>query len=262
MTNKMKVVIFAGGLGTRISEESQYRPKPMIEVCGKPLLHHILSHYSHYGFNDFIICLGYKSEFIKEYFSNISLHNSNVTFDLPNGTFEVHEKAKLDWKVTLLDTGLQTMTGGRLLRVKDYMDDDNDSFMLTYGDGLSNVDINKLIGFHQSHSKLATVTAVRPIARFGSLGINKHNVVERFKEKEQEDAGWINGGFFVLNKKVFDYLDDDQTVLEERPLELLSEQNQLHAFKHSGFWHPCDTLRDKVFLDSHSEDNAPWKDFK
>ena len=262
MNNKMKVVIFAGGFGTRISEESQYKPKPMIEVCGKPLLHHILSHYSHYGYNDFIVCLGYKSEYIKEYFSNISLHNSNITFDLSKATLKVHEKTKLDWKVTLVETGLETMTGGRLLRVRDYIDDENDSFMLTYGDGLANVSISKLIAFHNNHGKLATVTADRPMARFGSLGINENNVVKRFKEKEQEDAGWINGGFFVLNKKVFDYLNDDTTVWEEQPLELLSEQNELHAFKHNGFWHPCDTLRDKLFLDSHLESNAPWKNFK
>jgi glucose-1-phosphate cytidylyltransferase len=261
MKDKMKVVIFAGGMGTRISEESQFKPKPMIEICGKPILHHILSHYSHFGFNDFIICLGYKSEYIKEYFSNITLHNSNATFNLADGTYEVHEKVKLDWKVTLVETGQKTMTGGRLLRIKDYLDDENDSFMLTYGDGLSNVNINELTEFHENHSKLATVTAVRPMARFGSLGIDNNNLVERFKEKEQEDAGWINGGFFVLNKKIFDYLGDDQTVWEEGPLETLSKNNQLFAYKHYGFWHPCDTLRDKIFLDSYSYGNAPWKDF-
>ena len=259
MTNKMKVVIFAGGLGTRISEESQYRPKPMIEVCGKPLLHHILSHYSHYGFNDFIICLGYKGEFIKEYFSNISLHNSNVTFDLPNGTFEVHEKAKLDWKVTLLDTGLQTMTGGRLLRVKDYMDDDNDSFMLTYGDGLSNVDLNALVKFHKSHGKMVTVTAVHPTARFGELEI-QDGKVNSFLEKPQTGHDWINGGYFVIEPSFFDLIENDETVLEHDPLEKAAAMGELMAYKHHGFWQCMDTKRDRDMLeDLWKEDLALWK---
>lgn len=253
----MKVVIFAGGFGTRISEESHLKPKPMIEIGGKPILWHILKIYSHYGYNDFVICLGYKGYMIKEYFAHYFLHESDVTFDFANNEQIIHHIHAEPWKVTLVDTGLHTMTGGRLKRVKEYLN--NEPFMLTYGDGVSNVNINELVEFHQQHGKLATVTTVQPLGRFGALDINDTSV-NGFMEKPKGDMGWINGGFFVLNPEVIDYIDDDGTIFEESPLQGLIHDQELQAYKHDGFWYPMDTLRDNKFLEKEWESgNAAWK---
>jgi glucose-1-phosphate cytidylyltransferase len=253
----MKTVILAGGLGTRISEESHLKPKPMIEVGGKPILWHIMKIYSAYGIDDFIICCGYKGYMIKEYFANYFLHMSDVTFEMSCNRMEVHNHNCEPWRVTLVDTGEHTMTGGRIRRVREYLGDED--FCCTYGDGVSNVDIGRLIQFHRRHGGLATLTSVGPPGRFGALDINEHKVVS-FKEKPAGDGGLINGGFFVLSPKVVDYIDGDQTVWERGPLERLAEEGNLSAYRHDGFWHPMDTLRDKVLLEElWGSGQAPWK---
>ncbi|MBU5355397.1 glucose-1-phosphate cytidylyltransferase [Paenibacillus barcinonensis] len=257
----MKVVIFAGGFGTRISEESHLKPKPMIEIGGKPILWHILKIYSHFGFNDFIICLGYKGYIIKEYFAHYFLHESDVTFDFTTNQQVIHHIHAEPWKVTLVNTGLETMTGGRLKRVKEYLN--NEPFMLTYGDGVSDVNIRDLVNFHHSHGRLATVTTVQPNGRFGALDLDESSNVLGFKEKPKGDVGWINGGFFVLNPEVIDYIDGDHTVFEEGPLKQLAMDEQLQAFKHHGFWQPMDTLRDNRFLEKEwDKGNPAWKVWK
>ena len=254
----MKVVLLAGGLGTRISEETSTRPKPMVEIGGKPILWHIMKIYSHYGFNDFVVCLGYKGYVIKEYFANYFLHTSDVTFDMANNKMEVHQNYAEPWQVTLVDTGADTMTGGRLKRVKDYVG--NETFMMTYGDGVSNVDIAELVKFHKSHGKQATLTATQPSGRFGAININNQEEVTSFQEKPAGDGSWINGGFFVLEPSVFQYLDGDDTIWERKPLESLAASNQLSAYKHNNFWQPMDTLRDKNHLEElWATGNAPWK---
>jgi glucose-1-phosphate cytidylyltransferase len=252
----MKVVLLAGGLGTRISEESHLRPKPMIEIGGKPILWHIMKIYSHYGLNEFVVCCGYKGYMIKEYFANYFLHMSDVTFDMKNNKMEIHQNSSEPWKVTLVDTGESTMTGGRIKRVKDYLDGD---FCLTYGDGVADINIPELLKFHKSHGGLATLTATQPPGRFGALSI-QGTQVKSFQEKPVGDRNWINGGFFVLNKKVIDLIDGDQTIWEQGPVETLSHQNQMHAYLHHGFWRPMDTLRDKTYLEELWEKGkAPWK---
>jgi len=254
----MKAVILAGGLGTRISEETNVRPKPMVEVGGKPLLWHIMKIYSHHGINDFIVCCGYKGYIIKEYFANYFLHMSDVTFDIRQNRMETHQQYGEHWKVTLVDTGETTMTGGRLGRIRNYLADE-DAFCMTYGDGVSDVDVTSLIDFHRSHGQLATLTATYPPGRFGALDM-EGNLVASFKEKPKGDGGMINGGFFVLSKKVLDLIEGDQTVWEREPLERLAESQQLAAFRHEGFWQPMDTLRDKTYLEElWQTGNAPWK---
>jgi glucose-1-phosphate cytidylyltransferase len=253
---KMKAVILAGGLGTRISEESVSRPKPMIEVGGRPILWHIMKMYSSHHINDFVICCGYKGYLIKEYFANYFLHMSDVTIDMTNNSIEVHNKKAEPWRVTLIDTGELTQTGGRLKRVADYIDDD---FCMTYGDGVGSVDISSLVKFHQSHGKLATMTAVQPPGRFGALEVDGTQI-NSFLEKPQGDGGWINGGFFVLNPKVLELISGDETLWEKQPLEQLARQGQLQSFFHTGFWQPMDTLRDKGHLEAlWAAGNAPWK---
>lgn len=253
----MKAVILAGGFGTRISEETISRPKPMIEIGSKPILWHIMKIYSHYGINDFIICCGYKGYVIKEYFANYLLHMSDVTFDLKENKLDINKKFTEPWKVTLVDTGSDTMTGGRLKKIKDYIS--NETFCFTYGDGLSNVNISKLIDFHKKQNTLSTVTAVQQPGRFGILDF-KNNEVKGFKEKPEGDGNWINGGFFVLEPKVFDFIENDSTVWEKEPMEKLASSGQLSAFKHTGFWHPIDTLRDKTYIENLWNTNkAPWK---
>jgi len=251
----MKAVILAGGLGTRISEETHSIPKPMIEIGSKPILWHIMKLYSFYGINEFIICCGYKGYVIKEYFANYFLHNSDVTFDLDQNDIIVHHQRSEPWKVTLVDTGYSSMTGGRIKRIKDYIDND---FCLTYGDGLSDVNIADLISFHKKEGKLATLTAVSPPGRFGALELSG-NIVKNFKEKPQGDNMFINGGFFVLSKKIFDYIDGDETIWEAEPLENIAKDNQLSAFIHNGFWQPMDTLRDKKLLENLWNNSPPWK---
>ncbi|MGH8476734.1 MAG: glucose-1-phosphate cytidylyltransferase [Methylococcales bacterium] len=253
----MKVVILAGGLGTRISEESHLKPKPMIEIGGKPILWHILKIYSHYGINEFVICLGYKGYVIKEYFANYFLHMSDVSFDLANNRMEVHEKHAEPWRVTLIDTGETTMTGGRLKRVRNYLDDQ--PFCFTYGDGLSNLRIDKLIEFHRQHGKLATVTAIRLPGRYGSLKLDGP-LVQGIREKPAGDGAWINGGFFVLNPQAVDAIEGDASSWEVGPLEGFAHQNQLVAYQHTGFWQAMDTLRDKNQLEElWNSGQAPWK---
>jgi len=254
----MKAVILAGGLGTRLSEETSTRPKPMVEVGGKPILWHIMKIYSSHGINDFVICCGYKGYVIKEYFANYFLHMSDVTFDMRNNKMYLHNERAEPWNVTLIDTGDNSMTGGRLLRVADYLKDE-DAFCFTYGDGLSNVDIAATLAFHQSHGKLATLTATYPPGRFGALDMVQGKVLN-FKEKPKGDGGMINGGFFVLSPKVLNYLVDESTVWEQEPLMKLAEEGELMAFEHHGFWQPMDTLRDKIYLEELWEANrAPWK---
>ena len=254
----MKVVILAGGLGTRLSEETVARPKPMVEIGGKPILWHIMKLYSHYGHNDFIICLGYKGYVIKEYFANYFLHTSDVTFDIVHNKMEVHQKYAEPWKVTLIDTGDQTMTGGRVKRIQSYMN--GEPFLLTYGDGVADVNIAQLIAFHRAHHKHVTVTATQPIGRFGALTLEKDNVVRSFMEKPVGDGGWINGGFFVMQPDVFRYIADDSTTLEREPMEKLAGEGELVAYKHHGFWQAMDTLRDKNHLeDLWVSNKAPWK---
>lgn len=255
----LKVVLLAGGLGTRISEESMLKPKPMIEIGGKPILWHIMKLYSHYGFNDFVILLGYKSYVIKEYFANYFLHQSDVTIDLKNNGMEIHNNSSEPWKVTLLDTGLSTMTGGRIKRAQKFIGDE--SFMLTYGDGVSDIDIKNLVEFHRTHDGAVTMTSVQPEGRFGALDIEKDGQVSNFVEKPKGDGHWINAGFFVCDSKVFDYLKDgDSTIFEQAPLKNLAKDGEINAYKHTGFWKPMDTLRDKNNLNEmYDEDRAPWK---
>ncbi len=253
----MKAVILAGGFGTRISEETDFRPKPMIEIGGKPILWHIMKFYTYYGITDFVVCLGYKGYYIKEYFSNYFLHMSDVTFDMWKNKMDVHTHHCEPWKVTLLDTGLNAMTGGRLKHVAPYLDDK--PFCFTYGDGLSDVNIDELVNAHKKQGVLATMTAVQPPARFGVLDI-EGSKVNCFEEKPQSEGGWINGGFFVLDPKVIDYIEDDKTIWEREPLERLAAEGQLHAYKHQGFWQAMDTLRDKNKLEKlWASGKAPWK---
>ena len=253
----MKAVILAGGLGTRISEETQNRPKPLIEIGGMPILWHIMKTYSSHGISDFVICCGYKGYMIKEYFANYFLHMSDVTFDLKNNEMNVHRKSAESWNITLVDTGINTMTGGRLKKIQKYVD--NETFCFTYGDGLANISIRELIEFHKNNNTLATVTAVQPPARFGALELDGNKVVS-FKEKPPGDGNWINGGYFILEPTVFDYVEGDSTVWEKEPVENLSKNNQLSAYRHSGFWQPLDTLRDKNKLeDLWSSGSPPWK---
>jgi glucose-1-phosphate cytidylyltransferase len=254
----MKAVILAGGLGTRISEETDHKPKPMIEIGEKPILWHIMKIYSSYGINDFIVCCGYKGYVIKEFFANYFLHTSNVTFDLSSNSLDYHESNAEPWKVTLVDTGYSTMTGGRLLRVKKYLDE-CETFCLTYGDGLADIDISKLLDFHRSHGKVVTLTATTPPGRFGALEIVNSRIT-RFIEKPAGSEGRINGGFFVCNPGIFKFIDGDETILEREPLERLAEASELMAFEHNGFWQPMDTLRDKIYLSNlWSSTSPPWK---
>ena len=254
----MKAVILAGGFGTRISEETHLKPKPMIEIGGKPLLWHIMKIYSAHGVNDFVICCGYKGYVIKEYFANYFLHMSDVTFDMAQNNMEVHQRKAEPWRVTLVDTGEDTLTGGRLRRVAEYVRDE-DAFCFTYGDGIANVDIARQIAFHKEHGKLATITAVQPPGRYGAL-VRNGSLVQRFQEKPPGDGSWINGGFFILKPKVLDYIDGDKTSWEAKPLQDIASEGQLEAFEHRGFWQPMDTLRDKNHLEALWESGkAPWK---
>jgi len=254
----MKAVILAGGLGTRIAEESDSKPKPMVEVGGKPLLWHIMKSYARHGIKDFVICLGYKGYVIKEFFFNYYRHLSNMTIDLKTGTHQILNSQAEDWRITLVDTGTTTMTGGRLKRVASYLD--KETFCLTYGDGLSDIDITAEIEFHRKHGKLATVAAVQPPGRFGVLNIDKSNHVSSFEEKPSDEIGWINGGFFVLEPGVIPYIEGDDTSWERAPLSNIAKDGQLSAFLHTGFWQPCDTLRDKRELEAlWATGNAPWR---
>lgn len=254
----MKVVILAGGFGTRLGEETSTIPKPLVRIGEMPIIWHIMKIYSHYGFNDFIICLGYKGNSIKDFFQRLQMYESDVTFDYRNGcNLTYFNEPKNKWKVTLVDTGLNSMTGGRLKRISNLIEEDN--FMFTYGDGLADIDINKLIKSHKENNKIATVTAVKPIARFGSMVLENNNVKE-FKEKINNDNEWINGGFFVANNKIFEYIDGDSCVLEGFPLSNLAMDNQLNAYKHTTFWQPMDILKEKIYLnDLWNSNKAPWK---
>lgn len=253
----MKAVILAGGLGTRLSEETVVKPKPMVEIGDSPILWHIMKLYSFFGINDFIICLGYKGYMIKEYFANYFLHYSDVTFDLSNNSVQIHDNHCEPWKVTLVETGEDTMTGGRLKRVKKYLD--NETFCFTYGDGVSNVNMDKLISFHRQKGKLATVTAVNPPGRFGAIELSD-DIVNHFGEKTTSEHGWINGGYFVLEPGVFDYIDGDETIWEIEPINRMVHKKMLAAYKHEGFWQPMDTLREKMKLQEMWESGqAPWK---
>jgi len=262
LKTQMKVVLLAGGLGTRLSEETVLKPKPMVEIGGKPILWHIMKIYSSYGYNDFIICLGYKGYIIKEYFANYFLHLSDVTIDIANNKIETHQSSAEPWRVSLIDTGQDTMTGGRVKRIQPYIG--NEPFMLTYGDGVANVAIDKLVNFHKQHNKYMTVTAVQPSGRFGALNIDSHNQVNSFMEKPKGDGAWINGGFFVCQPQVFDYITEgDKTIFERSPMEKLASDNQMVAYKHQGFWKPMDTLRDKQELEQDWASNkALWKTWK
>ena len=254
----MKVVILAGGLGTRLSEETSIKPKPMVEIGGKPVLWHIMKIYSYYGFNEFIICLGYKGYVIKEYFANYFIHQSDITIDMENNKIETHNHHAEPWKVTLIDTGDKTLTGGRILRIKEYVK--NETFMMTYGDGVANVNIKNLIKRHREKNKIATVTAAQPFGRFGSLDIDKDNNVRHFIEKPAGDGAWVNAGFFVLETAVFKYIEHDLISFEREPLEKVAKENQLAAFHHKGFWMPMDKLSDKVELEKlWDSGKAPWK---
>lgn len=255
----MKVVILAGGFGTRISEESHLIPKPMIEIGEKPILWHIMKYYASFDYNEFIICCGYKQYVIKEFFADYYLHMSDVTFDFKaENKMIVHNNNTEPWKVTLIDTGLNTMTGGRIKRVKDYIG--NESFMLTYGDGVADVNLKELIDFHKSHGKIATITAIQPGGRFGMLDIDDSERIKSFKEKSRENGGWINGGFMVLNPEMIDYIDGDSTAFEKEPLETVTSEGQLKAFRHHGFWQCMDTKRDKELLEKlWASNKAPWK---
>jgi glucose-1-phosphate cytidylyltransferase len=255
----LKAVILAGGYGTRISEETGVRPKPMVEIGGRPILWHIMKLYSHHGIDEFIICCGYKGYVIKEYFANYSLHNSDVTFDFREHRTEIHQNGAEPWRVTLVDTGEKTMTGGRIRRVRDYLGDE--TFCLTYGDGVSDVNLRHLIQFHQQSGALATLTAVQPPGRFGVFALAEGQTrIASFAEKPRDESAWINGGFFVLEPEVIEYIHDDSTVWEREPLERLAQQGRLAAFRHRGFWHAMDTLRDKHVLEEHWQSgSAPWK---
>lgn len=254
----MKAVILAGGLGTRLAEETEFKPKPMVEIGGRPIIWHIMKIYSYHGINEFIICCGYKGYIIKEYFFNYNLHMSNVTIDVGSGQMTTHETTAEPWKVTLVDTGDVTMTGGRIRRVRDFIGEDD--FCLTYGDGVATVNVTDLVAAHRASGKLATVTSIQPPGRFGSLNIDQGNVVRSFLEKPIGDGGWINGGFFVLKPKVLDYIDGDATVFEQEPLRRLAADGQLGAFRHSGFWQAMDTLRDRQILQTMWDTGkAPWR---
>jgi len=254
----MKVVILAGGLGTRLSEETVLKPKPMVEIGGMPILWHIMKIYSAHGFNDFIICLGYKGYVVKEYFANYFLHKSDVTIDLSNNSIKVHDSQAEPWKITLVDTGNESMTGGRIKRIQEHVG--NEPFMLTYGDGVSDVNITELVKFHQAHGKLCTVTAVQPSGRFGALNLTDDQTVHSFLEKPKGDGAWINGGFFVCEPQIFDYIDGDNTVFEKDPMEKIAADGEMKAFNHIGFWKPMDTLRDKHELEEDWMNNkAKWK---
>lgn len=255
----MKVLLLAGGFGTRLSEETDIRPKPMVEVGGKPILWHIMKMYSTYGFDDFVILLGYKGYYIKEYFANYFLHQSDVTIDLKNNNIEILNNSSEPWKVTLLDTGLHSMTGGRIKKAQEFVG--NSPFMLTYGDGVSDINIEELVKFHKSHGKLMTMTSAQPDGRFGALNIAENNQVLEFKEKPKGDGSWINAGFFVCEPEVFDYINEgDETIFEQSPLKNLAKAGEIFTFKHDGFWMPMDTLRDKIKLNElWHKNNAPWK---
>ena len=255
----MKVVILAGGFGTRISEQSHLIPKPMIEIGEHPILWHIMKYYSSFGYNDFIICCGYKQYVIKEFFSDYYLHMCDLTFDFTNeNSMEIHANSTEPWRVTLIDTGLNTMTGGRIKRVAKYIG--NEPFMLTYGDGVSNVNLHDLVEFHKKHGKLATLTAIQPGGRFGMLDLEEGDTISRFKEKSKDDGGWINGGFMVLEPEIMNYIDGDTTVFEKDPLEQVATEGQLVAYRHNGFWQCMDTMRDKELLERlWKEGDAPWK---
>ena len=255
----MKVVLLAGGYGTRLSEVTDVRPKPMVEIGGKPIIWHIMKIYSHYGFNDFVICLGYKGYVIKEYFANYLLHQAaDVTIDVRENKIDISAGTAEPWRVTLVETGLNTMTGGRIKRIQPYIGEED--FFMTYGDGVSNVDINSLLKYHRDSNRLATLTAIQPPGRFGALDLGDDNSINRFMEKPKGDKSWINGGFFVLSPKVFDYITDgDSTVFEQRPLEGLAKDGQLMAFKHEGFWQSMDTLRDRNTLEKLWTNEPPWK---
>ena len=256
----MKVVILAGGYGTRLSEETKYKPKPMVEIGQKPILWHIMKYYYHYGFDEFIILLGYKQEVIKDYFNNYFIHNSNVTFDMKNNEINIHENNNEKWKVTLIDTGLDTMTGGRLKRIESILKDE--TFMLTYGDAVSDVDLNELIEYHKKNKKTATITSVQVEERFGILKIDDNNEIIDFREKNKSDGDWINGGFMVFEPEIFKYLKDDTTILE-KSLETLSKEHELMAYKHHGFWQCMDTLKERNYLDKLiTEEDAPWEVWK
>lgn len=256
----MKVVILAGGLGTRLSEETDVKPKPMIEIGDEPLLMHIMRNFAAQGYNDFVICLGYKGYVIKEFFTNLRIHLNDLHFETLGSEPLVYEQSLLDWKVDLIDTGQETLTGGRIKRIQKYTD--NNPFIVTYGDGLADINIDNLISFHERSGSLATVTAVKPPARFGALEINESGKVVSFSEKFENDSNWINGGFFVLEQQIFQLLEGDSTVWEKEPLEQLALRNELSAYKHSGFWKPCDTLREKRELQEMWEKGAPWKNWK
>ena len=253
----MKVVLLAGGTGTRLSEETIIRPKPMVEIAGNPILWHIMKIYSHYGFNDFVVCLGYKGYMIKEYFINYFYHQSDLTINLKENKITVHSNHSDPWTVTLVDTGIDSLTGGRIKRIKNYID--NKTFMLTYGDGVSDINIKNLYDSHKKSKKIATLTAVQPMGRFGTVEID-NGLVSKFKEKPQGNGDWINAGFFVLEPEIFDFIENDQSVWEKEPLENIANKNQLNAYKHEGFWKPMDTLRDKTELQHLWDSNqAPWK---
>ncbi|MBU0579727.1 MAG: glucose-1-phosphate cytidylyltransferase [Candidatus Margulisbacteria bacterium] len=253
----MKVLILAGGLGTRISEETEVRPKPMVEIGGKPILWHIMQHYSNFGFNDFVILLGYKGNIIKEYFAHYFLYQSDVTFDLKNNSVEYHKNSAEPWKVTLVDTGVDTMTGGRIKRVKNFIT--GEPFMLTYGDGISDVDLNKLLKFHKKHGKLITMTTVQPEGRYGSLDLNANGQINSFIEKPKGDGAWINAGFFVCEPGILNYIKGDEDIFEKAPLEKMVKDKKVFAYKHDGFWRCMDTLRDKVVLNQiWNSAKAPW----
>lgn len=258
----MKVVLLAGGFGTRISEESEHKPKPMIEIGGKPILWHIMKEYSYYGFNEFVICAGYKQYYIKEWFADYFIHNSDITFDFTQGNkMIVHQQHSEPWKVTVIDTGLNTMTGGRIKRIKSYIE--NEPFLMTYGDGVSDVNINDLIDFHRSHGKIATLTSVNVNQRFGILDIGKNNDILAFREKSSDDGSKINAGYMVLEPEIFDYIEGDDTVFEKAPLERLAAEGQLKSFYHNGYWQCMDTKREKDKLEElWASGNAPWKKWK
>ena len=255
----MKVLLLAGGFGTRLSEETDIKPKPMLDIGGKPILWHIMKTYSHYGFNDFVILLGYKGYYIKEYFANYFLHQSDVTIDMSDGSMEIHNNSSEPWKVTLLDTGLDSMTGGRIKRAQDFIGDK--PFMLTYGDGVSDINIKELVRFHKAHGKAMTMTSAQPDGRFGALNIDDNNKVKEFKEKPKGDGSWINAGYFICEPKVFDYIvDGDSSVFEQSPLMNLAKDDEVHTYKHHDFWMPMDTLRDKHKLNElWNSDKAPWR---
>jgi glucose-1-phosphate cytidylyltransferase len=254
----MKVVLLAGGLGTRLSEETVLRPKPMVEIGGMPILWHIMKIYSSHGYNDFVICLGYRGYVIKEYFANYFLHKSDVTIDLSNNSLKVHDSQAEPWKITLVDTGNESMTGGRIKRIQPHIG--NEPFLLTYGDGVSDVNITKLVEFHKQNGKLCTVTSVQPSGRFGALNITENNEVQSFMEKPKGDGSWINGGFFVCEPSVFDYIEGDLTTWEKEPMENIAKEGQMDTYKHDGFWKPMDTLRDKQELEAEWQaGNAKWK---